>query len=75
MVGYSVGDMGPMGFASYGVSIDPSEAQAGDIMMRGNHVAIYAGGGSAVHGGFNGTTVETSRDSDPYAYALIVRVQ
>lgn len=75
MLGYSVGDVGPMGFASLGVSIDPSEARAGDIMMRGGHVAVYSGGGSAVHGGYNGSTVETTRDSDPYAYALIVRVQ
>lgn len=75
MLGYSVGDMGPMGFASLGVSIDPSEAQPGDIMMRGGHVAVYAGGGSAVHGGYNGSTVETTRDSNPYSYALIVRVQ
>lgn len=75
MVGYSVGDVGPMGFASFGVSIDPSEAQPGDIMMRSGHVAIYAGNGTAVHGGFNGTTAESARDSDPYSYALIVRVQ
>lgn len=75
MLGYSVGDVGPMGFASYGVSVSPSDAQSGDIMMRGNHVAIYAGSGVAVHGGYNGTTVETTTGSSPYDFAVIIRVQ
>ena len=74
MLGYGVGDLGTMGFASYGVVIDPSQAQPGDIMMRGGHVAIYAGGGVAIHGGFNGTTVESSIDGSPYNYAVIVRI-
>ena len=74
MLGYGVGDLGPMGFASYGVVIDPSQAQPGDIMMRGGHVAIYAGNGVAVHGGFNGTTIETSIDGNPYNYAVVVRL-
>ena len=74
MLGYNVGDAGPMGFAAYGVVIDPSQAQPGDIMMRGGHVAIYAGNGVAVHGGFNGSTVETSIDGSPYNYAVIVRL-
>jgi cell wall-associated NlpC family hydrolase len=72
-IGFSVPDLGPMGFVGYGVRIDPSEAQPGDIMMRGGHVAIYAGG-AAIHGGFNGSTVLTTQDSDPYSYSVIVRV-
>lgn len=74
MVGIAVGDVAPMGFAAYGIRIDPSQAQPGDIMMRGGHVAIYAGNGVAIHGGFNGSTVETSIDGSPYNYAVIVRV-
>ena len=74
MLGYRVGDLGPMGFASYGVVVDHSQAQPGDIMMRGGHVAIYAGNGVAIHGGFNGSTVETSIDGNPYNYAVIVRL-
>jgi hypothetical protein len=74
MLGYSVGNLAPMGFASFGVQIHPSQAQPGDIMMRGGHVAIYAGNGVAVHGGFGGSTVETSIDGSPYSYAVIVRI-
>jgi len=74
MIGIAIGDAAPMGFAAYGVQVDPSQAQPGDIMMRGGHVAIYAGNGVAIHGGFGGSTVETSIDGSPYNYAVIVRV-
>ena len=54
-IGINVGDVGPMGFGSAGsVFNDPSQVQAGDIMMRGGHVAIYLGDGFAIHGGYNG---------------------
>jgi hypothetical protein len=74
-LGYSVGDLGPMGFSSYGVQVSPSDAQPGDIMMRGGHVAIYAGNGVAVHGGYQGSTLEVGGNiSNPYNYSIIVRV-
>lgn len=73
-LGYSVGDLGPMGFAGLGVNVPVSEARAGDILVRGGHVAVYAGGGVAVHGGFNGTTVETSIDGDPSGFWVAVRL-
>lgn len=73
-IGYGVGDLSPMGFGSYGIQVSPADAQPGDIMMRGGHVAIYVGNGMAIHGGFNGSTVETSIDSSPYNYALIIRL-
>jgi len=73
--GYSVPDIGPMQFSSYGVRVDPSQAQAGDIMMRPGHVAIYAGNGMAVHGGFNGLVVYTDGAiSSPHNYSIIVRI-
>lgn len=76
MLGYSVGDLGPMDFARYGTQVSPSEAQPGDIMMRYGHVAIYAGNGMAVHGGVPafGGTVEFQYSSNPHEYAVIVRV-
>lgn len=76
-LGYGVGDLGPMQFYGYGVVVDPSSVRAGDIMMRPGHVAIYAGNGMAVHGGFgwdNGVTY-TDWDSNPYNYSAIVRLQ
>jgi cell wall-associated NlpC family hydrolase len=53
---------------------DPDQVQPGDIMMRGNHVAIYAGNGLAAQGGIGGTSVLTSISADPHSYALFVRV-
>lgn len=73
-VGYSVGDLSPWGFVSLGRVVSHGEAMPGDLLIRGGHVAVYAGGGVAVHGGFNGSTVETSVDGDPSGYAVVVRL-
>lgn len=73
-IGIAIGDVGPMGFAGVGVQVSADDAQPGDIMMRSGHVAIYAGNGVAVHGGFGGSTVESASDGNPHAYAMIVRV-
>lgn len=74
-VGVNIGDVGPMGFANIGTQVSPADAQAGDIMMRSGHAAVYAGNGVAVHGGFNGnSTVESSVDANPYSYSVIVRI-
>lgn len=74
-LGYQVGDIGPMGFGKYGaVFSDRSQVQPGDIMMRGNHVAIYAGNGLAVQGGIGYNSYLTSMDSSPNNYVLFVRV-
>ena len=74
-IGYSVGDLGPMQFGAYGsVFSDRSQVQPGDIMMRGGHVAIYAGNGLAVHGGIGYNSYLTSMDSSPNNYVLFVRV-
>lgn len=73
-IGYQVPDLGPMGFIGYGVQVDASQIQPGDIMIRSGHVAIYAGDGMAVHGGFGGRVVLTSTDSDPYSYHAIIRI-
>lgn len=69
---YGVGD-----FTQFGTQIDPSQAQAGDIMIKyGYTVAVYAGGGQTYHGG-NGAAndnVLTSYQGDPYFYDVIIRV-
>lgn len=73
-LGYSVGDLSPMGFGGYGtVFYDASAVQAGDIMMRAGHVAIYAGNGMAVQGGYSGSSVVLNGGS-PSAYTTFVRV-
>lgn len=66
-IGYSVGDLSPVQFSAYGPTtqyIHGSTAlAAGDIIIynpngdgHGTHVAIYIGGGQAVHGGWDGFT-------------------
>ncbi len=75
ILGYQVGDLAPMGFGGYGtVFHDPSQVQPGDIMMRGGHVAIYAGPGLAVQGGIGYMSYLTSVASNPAEYAAFVRV-
>ena len=72
-MGYAVPDLGPMGFGGYGsVFGDPSQAQAGDIMMRGGHVSIYAGDGYSIQGGYNGRVVIVA--DSPSNYSSFVRV-
>lgn len=66
-IGYSAGDLSPVQFSAYGPTtqyIHGSTALApGDIIIynpngdgHGTHVAIYIGGGQAVHGGWDGFT-------------------
>ena len=57
----------PADYKSLGHSVSAADAQAGDIAYYANggagmaHVAIYAGNGQAIHGGWNGNqTVKTS---------------
>lgn len=74
-LGYSVGDLGPMGFGQFGtVFYDPASVQPGDIMMRGGHVAIWAGNGMSVQGGFGFGGVVYNSWEGPSAYTAFVRV-
>lgn len=53
----------PASYMSLGHIVSYSEAKAGDIVYYSNggtgvpHVAVYIGGGKAVHGGWHGSTV------------------
>lgn len=52
----------PAGYLSLGRTVSAAEAQEGDLIYYDNagagvpHIAVYIGGGQAVHGGWNGGT-------------------
>lgn len=52
----------PAGYKSLGRTVSAAEAQPGDLIYYDNagagvpHIAVYIGGGQAVHGGWNGGT-------------------
>ncbi|WP_125610079.1 NlpC/P60 family protein [Specibacter cremeus] len=54
----------PAGYLSLGRTESAAEAQPGDLIYYDNagagvpHIAVYAGDGMAIHGGFNGSTVK-----------------
>lgn len=74
-MGHSVGDLAPMDFGGYGtVFYDASAVQAGDIMMRPGHVAIYAGDGMTVQGGYGFGGVVYNSWEGPASYTAFVRV-
>ncbi len=76
-IGIPIGDVAPMGFGGVGtVFTDPSQVQAGDIMMRNGHVSIYLGDGKAIHGGWtDGSTVIAGGSiSNPSNYVQFVRL-
>ncbi|MDJ0320000.1 LysM peptidoglycan-binding domain-containing protein [Pseudarthrobacter sp. PS3-L1] len=57
----------PAGYLGLGTQVSAAQAQPGDLVYYANggagaaHIAVYAGNGMAVHGGWNGfTTVEFS---------------
>lgn len=73
-MGYEVPDLAPMGFGVYGtVFHDSSQVQAGDIMMRNGHVAIYAGNGMVIQGGYGNQGV-VYNFGQPESFSVFVRV-
>jgi peptidoglycan DL-endopeptidase CwlO len=50
----------PAGYLSLGRTVSAAEAQPGDLIYYADggagmaHIAVYAGNGQAVHGGYNG---------------------
>ncbi len=58
----------PAGYMKLGTQVSASQAQAGDLVYYANggtglaHIAVYAGNGQAVHGGWlgNQTVVNTA---------------
>lgn len=74
-LGYSVADLAPMQFDQFGtVFYDPNQVQPGDIMMRGGHVAIWAGDGMSVQGGFGFGGVVYNSWEGPANYTAFVRL-
>lgn len=73
-MGHSVPDLGPMDFGVYGTSFsDPSQVQPGDILMRYGHVAIYAGNGMVMQGGYGGQGVVYNAGY-PESFTVFVRL-
>ncbi|MDH6366621.1 MULTISPECIES: NlpC/P60 family protein [unclassified Breznakia] len=56
----------PAGYMSLGTIVPASQAQPGDLIYYDNagagvpHIAVYIGGGQAIHGGYMGTTAIAS---------------
>ena len=52
----------PASYLSLGRTVSAAEAMPGDLIYYANggmglaHIAVYVGGGQAVHGGFNGNS-------------------
>lgn len=62
----------PSDYLSLGPSVSYSQAQPGDVLVYNGHVAIYAGNGMAVHGGFNGNqTVLYSANCSSGAFTVV----
>ena len=69
----------PIGYMSLGTVVSASEAQPGDLIYYANggtgyaHIAVYAGNGKAVHGGWlgNQTVVNTANVGSGDVYILV----
>jgi len=78
-IGFGVGDLGTSigEYARYGTVVTDGSYAPGDILIwPGSHVAIYAGNGQAVHGGWNGnqTVVATAFGTFSGMPAAVVRI-
>lgn len=69
----------PIGYMSLGTVVSASEAQPGDLIYYANggtgyaHIAVYAGNGKAVHGGWlgNQTVVNTANVGSGAVYIRV----
>lgn len=69
----------PVGYMSLGTVVSASEAQPGDLIYYANggtgyaHIAVYAGNGKAVHGGWlgNQTVVNTANVGSGAVYIRV----
>ncbi|MEZ7737530.1 LysM peptidoglycan-binding domain-containing protein [Gemella sanguinis] len=69
----------PAGYMKLGTQVSASQAQAGDLIYYANggmglaHIAVYAGNGQAVHGGWNGnqTVVNTANVGSGAVYIRV----
>lgn len=70
--GIPVGDLGPLQFLNYGTLV--SSPAAGDLVVTGGHVAIYAGGGQVISSGMNGRNLTMQHPLSDLPGAQFVRV-
>lgn len=78
-IGFSVGDLGTQvwEYAQYGTVVTDGSYAPGDILIwPGAHVAIYAGNGQAVHGGWGGnqTVIATAFGTFSGMPSAVVRI-
>lgn len=69
-VGIHTGDIGPTAFYRFGTVV--SDPQPGDLIVNAGHVAVYAGNGMAISGGWNGN--QTVLHPAKYTPGAFIRV-
>lgn len=76
-IGFGAGDLGTAvgEYSQYGTVVTSGGYAPGDILIwPGQHVAIYAGNGMAVHSGYSGNQTVVAGAWSPNASPVVVRI-